>query len=432
MAQNIRSISRYITAFGAVLLALWLLLMLSAWIPNEAIRENMVHSAKSYSQREAFEFTKDSRMNTVADHYADAIWLNVAWNMGVGDPVTGSIRTQYYNGEDQGENAGLYYTVTEGTAPNTDYTRYWHGTAMWIRLLSLIADVEGIKTIGFAAFLLLATLSVVLLGKLGHWDLGVLLLLSLAAVHIWNIRLSMEYQPAFLVAFLLLPIFMLLERQGNGPLVYLSIVAGTAVAFFDFLTTETVTILLPLALVFAVRAKENRLGTFRQELPLVIRCGGAWGLSYAGAFLVKWTAASLVTGTNAFSTALASVGERVGGEVVDLAERPTSPLSAPLANLSMLFGSARRVDYGKMMLGLALVGMALLSVWYLLRRKRPGAGGGLLLALGCVVLVRYLVLNNHSYLHCFFTYRALVTPVFAVLAAVRLNIALPEKKGGRR
>ena len=432
MTQNIRSISRHITVFGAALLVLWLLFVLSAWIPNEAIRENMVHSANSYSERNAFEFTKDSRMNTVADHYADAIWLNIAWNMGVGDPVTASIRTNYYDGKEQGENAGLYYTVTEGTAPNTDYTRYWHGTAMFIRFLSLITDVEGIKAIGFAAFLLLVALSTGLLGKLGHWDLGVLLLLSLAAVQVWNIRLSMEYQPAFLVAFLLIPLYLMLERQGNQYLTYLSVIGGVAVAFFDFLTTETVTILLPLVLVTAVRAKEGRLGSFRQELPLLAQCGVSWGTSYIGAFLVKWTAASLVTGANAFSTAFDSVSERVSGDLTGFAEQPDSFMSAPLANLNMLFGGTHRVEYGRILLGLGLCILLLFSVWYLLRGKRGKAGSGLLLSLGGIVLVRYLVLNNHSYLHCFFTYRALVTLIFAALAAVWLNIALPQKKGGRR
>lgn len=71
----------------------------------------------------------------------------------------------------------------------------------------------------------------------------------------------------------------------------------------------------------------------------------------------------------------------------------------------------------------------LLSVWYLLRgkEKQPHAAA-LLLFLGSLVLVRCLVLNNHSYLHCFFTHRALVTLVFSLLASVWLNISLPQKK----
>lgn len=38
--------------------------------------------------------------------------------------------------------------------------------------------------------------------------------------------------------------------------------------------------------------------------------------------------------------------------------------------------------------------------------------------LACVPLLRYLVLSNHSYIHCFFTYRALFATIFCIGTAV--------------
>jgi hypothetical protein len=109
----------------------------------------MVQSALTYQSREPFEVTKENQLNSIADHYADTIWLNVAWNLGNGDPLTSTLRTNYYDGGEQGENMGLYQSVVEGMASNTDYTRYWHGTVIFIRLLHLFTDVEGVKLIGF-------------------------------------------------------------------------------------------------------------------------------------------------------------------------------------------------------------------------------------------------------------------------------------------
>lgn len=426
--------AKLFAAFALTLLALWLLLILSTLIPNQAIRSNMEQSALNYREREAFEFTREGRLNSVADNYADAIWLNVAWNVGVGDPLTASIRTSYYDGEELGENAGLYLTLTKGTAPNTDYSRYWHGTVIFIRLLHLFTDVDGAKQIGFAAMLVLILLTGGVLLRKRHGDLALLLLVALAAVRFWNLRLSMEYQPAFLVAFTLIPLYLLLERRGDRHLTVLSVISGTAVAFFDFLTTETVTILLPLALVIAVRAKEKRLGTFRENLPMLIKCGASWGIAYAGTFLIKWLLASLVTGGGAFVSALGAAAVRFGSVAPDLAERPDSFLSAPLANLNMLFGGASRVNYAQVLIGTAFILAVSLSLWYLLRSKEAQSHAPpLLLGLGAIVLLRYLVLNNHSYLHCFFTHRALVTLIFALLASLWLNISLPQKrKGGRR
>ena len=431
-AVHLIGAARLAAVFAVTLLLLWLLLLLSATIPNAAIRENMERSALSYRDRPGYEFAQENQFNTIADHYADVIWLNVAWNVGEGEPLSGSLCTNYYDGGDMGEAYGLFQTVTEGTAPNTDYTRYWHGTVIFLRLFHLFTDVEGVKLIGFCALLLLILLSCALLTKRGHGDLALLLLLSLAAVRFWNLRLSVEYQPSFLVAFAMLPLFLLWERRNDRALTVLSTIAGTAVAFFDFLTTETVTILLPLMLVIAVRAKEGRLGAMRDDLLLLLRCGAAWGLSYVAAFPVKWAAAGAVSGAGVFSTALASVGERIGG-VKDFTEPPDSFLSAPLSNLNMLFGGPARVNYAQILIGCGLALLLLLSVWYLLRGKEKQTQAAiLLLMLGALVLLRYLVLNNHSYLHCFFTYRALVSLIFALTASVLLNIRRPKPKKERR
>ena len=126
-------------------------------------------------------------------------------------------------------------------------------------LLSHVAYINNIVAFGFLFF---ALLSAAILCRRKHWDIAVMLVLSLAAVRVWNILLSLEYQPAFAIAFAVIPLYLIFERKGDKWLTVLSIISGTAVAFFDFLTTETVTILLPLALVITVRAKEGRLPPF--------------------------------------------------------------------------------------------------------------------------------------------------------------------------
>jgi ABC-type uncharacterized transport system permease subunit len=66
---------------------------------------------------------------------------------------------------------------------------------------------------------------------------------------------------------------------------------------------------------------------------------------------------------------------------------------------------------------------------YRVRRKlRPGTG--FLLMLGSVVLLRFGLLANHSYMHSFFTYRALASTILAILVAMLINLQ-SRKKGGR-
>ena len=434
MKSNIRRAAAHTGLFCALLTLLWLLLALSACIPNEALYDNYESSALSYGQSEPFHFHNGDRWNAIADNYADAILLNLAWHMGNdASPLIAAVDTDYFNGGELGQNAGLYLSVTEGISPNTDYTRYWHGGAMFVRLLHLVTDVRGIRTIGFLGVLLLAALTMILLGKKGHSDIAVCLALSLAAVQVWNLRLSLEYQTPFLIAFALCPAYLLLERRGDHWLTRLSTAGGVLVAFFDFLTAETLTLLLPLILVIAVRAKEGRLAPFKKSLSLIFVCGLCWGAAYGGSFLVKWAAASLVTGENAFALALDSAALRVSAAVIP-GESASGGLFSPIAaNLTMLFGGTDRVQPLRVMAGLGGTLGILGSVWYLFPAKQPEREASLLmLMLGSVVFLRFLLLHNHSFLHEFFTYRALASTILAVLMALRLNLSLPSKKKVRR
>lgn len=53
----------------------------------------------------------------------------------------------------------------------------------------------------------------------------------------------------------------------------LSVIGGAAAAFFDFLTAETLSILLPLLLVVIIRYSDDRLE--ENGLPLVIKAAAA-------------------------------------------------------------------------------------------------------------------------------------------------------------
>lgn len=431
MSLNKKTVAGHLGLFCGLLAVLYLALVCSAMIPNEALKDNFKKSADSYNNVAPYHFYNGEKWNGIADNYADIILLNVAWHMGKGNPLEASIDTGYYDGGENGLMQGLLLSVTENAEANVDYTRYWHGSILFLRPLLLFMDVNGVKNLGLGVILLLLGLTMAVLIRKKHADIALLLAVSMVMVQVWNLRLSLEYQPVFLLTFVLCPLYLWLEQKGDQWLTLLSVAAGTAVAFFDFLTTETLTLLLPLILVVAVRTKEGRLSPMRESLRLIVTCGICWGLSYAGAFLVKWTMASFVTGENSFLLALSSAAVRVGGQVALEEGPPKSIFSALAANLTVIFGGTQRVDVGRALVGLFLYMGILGSVWYLFRKKEGKREASLLLLLlGAVVFLRYLVLNNHSYLHEFFTYRTLAAPILASLLILWLNIELP--KGRKR
>ena len=422
------AILRRAAVFAAVLTALWAALVAAAAIPNERIYDNMYKSAMFFKDHAPY--VNESQLRLVQDNYADVILLNVTWNMG-SDPFVSTLNSAYYDGNDgttdYGENWG-FYCALEGTPPNKDYSRYWHGMAALIRPFMLFTDIDGIKLIGtITAFVLLAVNTALLLKKRQYFAAGALVA-ALMCVHVWNIGISLEYQPAVLVTLALLPLYILFEKN-DGALSIFAVISGVMIAFFDFLTCETLTILIPLIIVFIMRKQDNRLPEFKDCFLLTMKCGTAWFLSYSGAYIVKWSAASLVTGENKFVAALTSVEERLVGEAEEL-DPVAQFFLAPLANISTLFGGYGRVSWGNIAAGLIISAVVLGSVFYLFRssEKYDRSFTLIMLILGALPFVRFFVLNNHSYLHEFFTYRALASTILALFAMLWYSLEFRPKK----
>lgn len=412
--------------FIASLTFLWGLLIVSSCIPNSAIKDNMVKSAMYYSNEDAFAFDESGCYNSISDNYADSILLNVLWNIKSDFPISSSIDTKYYDGEEYGENWGLLQTIN-GTSPNTDYTRYWHGSVVFIRPLMLFTDVNGVKNTGFVILLVFIAVTLSFLIKDKHYFAASALVLSLIGIQFWNIRLSLEYIPAFMVCFSLCPIYIILEKKGDIYLTLLSVVSGVMIAFFDFLTVETISVLLPLVLVFMIRTDEDRFGNFRNNFSLTLKCGICWVISYAMTFVVKWSVASIYTGENKFSDAFSAVGVRLYGEDTgNIMPLHKQIPSAILANLSTLFGGTERIEISNIILGLIVTAIILGSIFCLFRKKEKNTPLTLILLLiSFVPYLRYMVLSNHSYLHEFFTYRAQIIVILCLCSIVWYNIKFP-------
>ena len=181
----LRKILLYAGSFLAAITVLWSALILTSLVPNEAIKDNLISSALYLNGADPF-FQPGGR-NTVTDNYADVILLNVIWNIDSENPVVSSLDTKYYDGNDgvtdYGENYGLYAALN-GTAPNTDYSRYWHGSAVFIRPLLALTDLSGIRIIGAVCALLLLAVNCALLIKRKHYPQAIALVLSLSLIHI--------------------------------------------------------------------------------------------------------------------------------------------------------------------------------------------------------------------------------------------------------
>ncbi|MGN0695575.1 MAG: hypothetical protein ACI4J5_02280 [Oscillospiraceae bacterium] len=426
----LKKILLYFGSFLAAAAVLWTALVLTSMIPNEKLKDNLLRSSEMLSGAEPF--SQEQSRNTITDNYADVILLNVIWNIDSSDPFVSSLDTKYFDGNDGkndlGENYGLYSAVN-GTEANTDYSRYWHGSSVFIRPLLTVTDLSGVRLVGAAAAAVLLAVCCAFLIKRRLYFEAAALPLAFIFVQGWNICLSMEYQPAVLVTLAMLPFFLALEKKGDTTLIILSVISGTMIAFFDFLTAETLTILIPLIIIMSARYSEGRFKTVRTEMITAAKCSAGWLLAYGGTFLVKWTAASAVTGENKFLAALSSAEERFGGDTT-LNSPAAQIFAAPITNISTMMYGRERADFLPAAAGILLIAAAVTAALYLLRIRGNIKAKELvtvLLILGAVPYIRYIVLNNHSYLHDFFTYRAQAASVLALMTAIGAAYRKPPK-----
>lgn len=407
-----------------------LLLFFTALIPQSAIRESTEESADYYMETPLFAFLIEGQFNTRQDNYADAILVNIMYHID-GEDLPGSlIKASYYNEEKENVNVSLQKAMEQERQPNIDYFRYWHGSMVLLRPLFLLTSIVGARMILGILLGILTLLTAVFLYKQKEKALAICYLLGNLAVQSWMLVFCVEYVTTFLVMNgICIAELLLYRRWKEEPgrmrqeLWKLMAVSGVVTCFVDFLTTETVTVTVPLLIWLVLRYREGSLNSLKEEMGTMAGSGLVWGVSYAFMFLLKWLLAAASLGWDAFVQAMGHAGERIAGAVT----LDATNLTREATFMERLLGSFGRNqgclfpfrDEMNMQVAMgAFWGVVFLAfaIVYLFRDKRFDGKMILLCAVPALVpYLRYAVLANHSYLHYFFTYRAQLVTVVAVL-----------------
>ncbi|MBR5089854.1 MAG: hypothetical protein IK093_10550, partial [Ruminiclostridium sp.] len=186
-------------------------------------------------------------------------------------------------------------------------------------------------------------------------------------------------------------------------------VCGMMTCFFDFLTCETLTLLMPL--LFSIYVRRRRTKTIAKENGgYALKNCILWGIGYVGMWLTKWLLAAFVLGEDVTPYIAGKLTERISdtkGESVFL-----YMFGGIWRNMTCLFPACLGV-IGIMITIVIIIGIVLICIFY---HKKGADKGSVILyaALGLIPYIRYIAIYNHSYLHFFFTYRAQAATLLAV------------------
>jgi len=413
----------YISVFISVLALSVLAVTLTAAIPQRYIKANLAKSAEIYSSGNAniHAFGKGNE-NAKLDNRADQVLLSILYCQDSTQSLKSGICSRYYDKNNDNILADYKSLISGKAQPNTYYTRYWHGSMVFIKPLLVFTDINGIRAAN--ALLLLALTALVLWQMIRAKEklLGFSLLAGMFSVAVYTVPFCIEFMPAFAVMLLstVVIISVVLKKEKYVGTVFL--ISGMAVCFFDFLTCETLSFTVPVCTALILSFKNGKIKDFKNGLIYIIKNGLLWFLGYAGMFLSKFGITALFIQKSAFSEAAKNASLRLSDvKIINLHGLGANRIFRNFVNLN-LFDNAK--TFGDLALRIFIVSAVVFSLLYLYKKKNAFKKElySLLFIIMLIPYIRYAALNNHSFVHSFFTFRAQLVTIMLGLYMVLESI----------
>ncbi len=408
-------------------------LLLVAIIPKSAIQKNSEESADYLLKNEVFFYLNTNDKASYIDRYADSILLNISYNYNEDAPLSSIMRSSYYYTEEYNENVNLKTAVTEQLEPSVDYMRYWHGSIAIVRPLLTFFNIQQIYILNAVVMVALVILCSVLIIRQLNIGVCICFLISMVSINIWYVPFSLEYTWTILLSLIACCVILLLKDKSSSCTNIFFLIIGSLTAYIDFLTTETITLMLPVILIITYKYKINAISNLKTGFKFALFSSIYWLGGYISAWLMKWTLASIILKQNVFSISMEHAGYRING-IADSVTGITRSIRAISRNVSCLFplNFLKENTFFFFVLTLFII----FIFYYLFKKQEKCHLSNLLLILSLVPYVRYFVLSNHSYIHYFFTFRAQIVTAFCILLAfvngINIKYFKRKKKNGQK
>ena len=391
------------------------LLLASACIPQSRIQKHMEESADILCEHDRIWYMIPGVESSQNHLYADAITANIAYHLSDGNPLESVMWAgYYYQGGDV--NTSLRTAVQNHLEAETQYLRYWHGSAAVVRLLHIFLNIKQIYWMHAAVILGLLAFLLVMLMRNRMYAEAAAFIFSMIMVSIWFVPFCLEYTWTFLCMLIASIIGIRLVMKGQSDrLGLLFLITGVVTVYLDFLSTETLTLVVPLLLILRVMEKQKGNTADINPWFLTLKSSVLWIIGYVGMWVSKWLLASMVLHENVMPYVESHIGDRIGGV------NPAGSLAGYIAgsilrNVKCLLP----FDYGMIGAIILLVMIVAFIVLPIVLDKvtlKNEINKGIIVLyffIGGIPLLRFALLRNHSWYHRSFTFRALAGTLLAV------------------
>lgn len=361
------------------------------------------------------------------DNWTDSIMLMESANEAITDPINDAMNIPrgYISGYNPAETIVAHYIKGMPYERITEYPRYWHGYLVFLKLLLEVMDYETIRLLNGIAQILLVVLLSLLLVKKGHKLASVSYIAAYLMLMPIALAKSIQFSTCFYVFSIGCLALLLIkdeEREKKSQVVFLY--CGILTAFFDFLTYPISTFGVPMLVYLLLSDSE----TTESKLSAIIKNGLSWCIGFAGMWASKWVLASIITGENIIANGIGAVANRTSNFSPDGTSK-YSIYACEIKNFKTFFKTPATL--------IVIMLLAFLIVKCIRMKKRSFEDNVRILfpffLTGLAPIVWYAFATNHSMIHYWFTNKACVISILAILFGVSclLQVSNPSEDQNR-
>lgn len=328
---------------------------------------------------------------------------------------------KYYGINQKGEGKITKYEQYKGYS----YARYWNGYLVVIKPLLYLFDYNIIIIMNyfFQFSLVFIIIAIMVKKKMGAYVFTFVYVMGCICIT----TTSRCLQFSNIVYITLISMIVLLvygeQLEKKGLTIYLFMIIGMCVGYFDILTYPLLTLGMPLTLCLILDKY-----TIKESLGKVVRYSAVWVFGYGGIWSGKWILASILTNQNVIENAIKSIKYRMDSEI---------NISCNTVIPDESFNAGREIGewieeftcsdvlvrniYGMFnYIIMSVFFVMLIIMLFLIYERRRGITMRVLcenipfMIVAIMPFVWYIALQNHSFSHYFFTYRILSVTIFSI------------------
>lgn len=426
-----KSVARhYIVIISFLIAASGLLLYLVGLIPQAALKENYISSAKQIESEGVFpDLFNHNAYNSRLDNFTESIIVMSAYYMDTASSPESVVLNPYVS---RGRQEMGVIAQDDSIQPDETYLHYWEGFRLFVRPLLVFFDYGEIRTLITWLFYLLLFAVTINISKYCGVLTGVSFFMSILLLNTTLITNSIQFSSCFFLCFIQLLLVPKVYKLGFKFFPLFFIVSGMLIQYFDFYTAPLLTYGLPLCYILLLKQSDQRIvGKNKYNLKVIVICALSWFIGYVGMWALKLLLITIYTPWNGVNLGFAAFSWRVGIEKDPNAMESYSILHANLKAMAALIGTeslgvllASGFGISSAFLVFKLAKKNLLVAWF----KKSGV----FLAIACFPIIWFSVAAQPTFMHYWFQYRPLGISVFCVLISLSHAIQLLWPKTAKR